>query len=240
VAKTTAWTGATDLSSYFTATNWNNGVPGAGDTEIIPLRMPKATGLNLVGQTVNLTASPGSNSNVLFTVISTAAAPSSFDTTTVVNGGDNQIELDGNIVNNGTIFDTNLTLVDATGGTGVMANASLFTNNGTITYNVAPPSDPGYLISGSTFTGFQNNGTVNVTSPTGAIVTGAAGGPFPVGLNVFGPVVGTGTFNVTGGFPNGAKPPLNSTAPTKSTVVFHGLVTSTGVINLNNASADFL
>ena len=53
-------------------------------------------------------------------------------------------------------------------------------------------------------------------------------------------MVGTGTFNVTGGFPNGAKPPLNSTAPTKSTVVFHGLVTSTGVINLNNASADFL
>ena len=129
----------------------------------------------MVGQTINLTASPASNSNVLFVVISTAAAMSSFDMTSVINGGDNQIELDGKVVNNGTIFDTNLTLVDANGRTGVAANASLFTNNGTITYNIAPQSDPGYLISGSTFMGFQNNGIVNVTSPAGAIATGAPG-----------------------------------------------------------------
>ena len=128
---------------------------------------------------MNLTASPGNSANVLFTIISTAAAPSSLDAATVVNGGDNLVELDGNVVNNGKIFDINLTLVDATGGTGVAANASLFTNNGTITYNVAPPTDPGYLISGSTFTGLLNNGTINVASPAGAIATGAAGRPVP-------------------------------------------------------------
>ena len=59
-------------------------------------------------------------------------------------------------------------------------------------------------------------------------------------MNCFRAGGGPGTFNVTGGFPNGAKPPPNSTAPTKSTIVFHGLVISTGVINLNNASAEFL
>ena len=44
VAKTTTWTGATELSSYFTATNWTNGVPGPTDTAIIPFRLPKAAG----------------------------------------------------------------------------------------------------------------------------------------------------------------------------------------------------
>ena len=239
MAKTTTWTGATDLSSYFTATNWSNGVPGAGDTEVIPTRLPKATGLNLVGQTVNLTQ-PANSANTLFTIISTAAAPSSLDAATVVNGGDNLVELDGNVVNNGTIFDTDLSLVDATGGTGVPANASVFTNNGTITYNVAPPTDPGYLILGSTTTGLLNNGTVNVASPAGAIATGLPADPFPVQLDVFGPVTGSGTFNVTGGFPNGAKPPPNSTQPHKGTLVLHGLVSTTGVINLNDASVRFL
>ena len=89
MAKTTTWTGATDLSRYFTPTNWTNGVPGPGDTEIIPLGMPTATNPHLVGQTVNLTASPAGNSNVLFTVVGRGLAMSAFDAAMVVNGGDN-------------------------------------------------------------------------------------------------------------------------------------------------------
>ena len=234
---TTSLTSTAPDTDYNDPANWTNGAPTAGDTVLIAVAPPNgpeiATNTAITGQTITL-----SNGGQFFT-----AGTSSFDPTSTLtdtNGATNQdIQLAFDFTNGGTFINPNYILI----GTQSSATpAPLLVNNGTITYSVNLGGNglSAYLINGFNSSGaaeFTNNGTLNVSSPTGAN-EGPTATTLVTQAQITGVVNGVGAVNITGSTPNSTTGP-SATAPTESVIEFEQGVTGSMTFNLNDGEAQF-
>jgi hypothetical protein len=230
-----------DNGSWFTAANWNNGLPAAGNDALI------GGGVTVVvGSPLNLNFGVTAYGNISASAAITIAAGGS-----ISNSGTLSIASTGSLTNNGTLqnFGT-LSFAGSAGFTNGMganfSNGGSFTlqttlvNSGTITNNGTIDATNGTLQSGGSFDNNQTlttksltiNASSTFTNNFGATlnITGAAG-VFQVNGNVTnnGTVNASGTMTVNGNFANNVT--LNVMANSVLTVNASAQLTNGGTVD---------
>lgn len=232
-----------DNGSWFTAANWNNGLPAAGNDALV------GGGVTVVvGSPLNVNFGVTAYGNISATAAITIAAGGS-----ISNSGTLSIATASSLTNNGTLqnFGT-LTFAGTAGftnGTGAnFTNGGSFTlqtilvNSGAITNNGTIDATNGTLQSGGTFDNNQTlttksltiNASSTFTNNFGAMlnITGATG-LFQVNGNVInnGTINATGTMTVNGNFTNN----VNLNVATASVLTVNAGAQLTNAGNLNNS-----